>query len=66
MGWIPQTPGGVHGVHLESRWNPGGIQVEIDNNLAGLPAKEIPHGLQVDSMSPCGFQVEVPGIYGGV
>ena len=44
----------------------GGIQVEIDKNLAGLPAKEIPPGLQVDSMSPRGFQVEWPGIYGGV
>ena len=61
--------GGFHGLHVESMesiWNPVGIQVEIDKNLAGLPAKEIPHGLQVDSMSPCGFQVEVPGIYGGV
>ena len=43
---------------MESIRNPGGIQVEIDKNLAGLPAKEIPPGLQVDSMSPCGFQVE--------
>ena len=51
---------------MESIWNPGGIQVEIDKNLAGLPAKEIPHELQVDSMSPCGFQVDVPGIYWGV
>ena len=34
---------------MDSIWNPGGIQVEIDKNMAGLPAKEIPHGLQVDS-----------------
>ena len=26
-------------------WNPGGIQVEIDKNLAGLPAKDIPGGM---------------------
>ena len=26
-------------------WNPDGIQVEIDKNLAGLPAKKIPGGM---------------------
>ena len=41
---------------MESIRNPGGIQVEIEKNLAGLPAKEITPGLQV----------EWPGIYGGV
>ena len=30
---------------MESFRNPGGIQVEIDKNLAGLPAKEIPGGM---------------------
>ena len=30
---------------VESIRNPGGIQVEIDKNLAGLPAKEIPGGM---------------------
>jgi hypothetical protein len=35
--------GGVHAVHLDSMmstWTPGGIQVELDRNLAGLPAKK--------------------------
>ena len=30
-------------------WTPSGIQVEIDKNLAGLPAKEIPPGVHLDS-----------------
>ena len=41
----------------ESTWTPSGLQVDLDNNLAGLPAKENPHGLQVDSKSP-------PGVHG--
>ena len=32
--------------------------MEVDKNLAGLPAKEIPPGVKVDSMSLHGFQVE--------
>jgi hypothetical protein len=59
--------GGVHGLqmeYLESTWNPPGIQVDLDNNLAGLPAKTIPHGVHLESTIPCGFHVERPGIYG--
>ena len=36
MGWIPQTPCGVHGVHLESRWNPGGNRQKFGWVLRGL------------------------------
>jgi len=55
------------GLHMEL-WSPAGLQVDsrwtLDYNLAGLPAKENPHGLHVDSMSPCGVQWSPPGIYG--
>ena len=36
-------------------WTPGGIQVEIDKNLAGLPAKEIPPGVQMAMWIPGGM-----------
>jgi len=39
---------GIHGLHLDSmdsRWIPGGFQVELEKYLAGLPAKEIPPGI---------------------
>jgi hypothetical protein len=60
--------GGLHGLHmesLESTWNPSGIQVEADNNLAGLPAKGIPPGLHVEHMDSMDSTWIPPGIYGG-
>ena len=51
---------------MDSRWNPGGFQVELEKYLAGLPAKEIPPGLHLDSWNPGGVQWIPPGIYGGV
>ena len=38
------------GMHLESTWNASGVQVEFGKYLAGLPAKENPHGLHLESM----------------
>ena len=35
-----------------------GLQVELEKNLAGLSAKEIPGGLQVDSRWTRGVHVE--------
>ena len=47
-----------------STWSPPGFQVEINNYLAGLPAKEI-NGLHVDYVdSMCSMWIP-PGIYGG-
>jgi len=58
--WIPP------GFHLDSTWIPPGFHLELDNNLAGLPAKEIPHGLPGGIHFPCGICGVRPGIYGGV
>jgi hypothetical protein len=60
---------------VESRWSPQkceiscvkwvewagllGLQVDLDNILAGLPAKQNPHGLQLESMGE--GKVLVPG-----
>ena len=59
--------GGLHGLQAESlefTWIPSGCQVEVDNNLAGLPAKKN----HMDSMwtmwiswIPCGFHLESMG-----
>jgi hypothetical protein len=38
-------------VHLDFTWIPTGFQVEFDDNLAGLPAKEIPPRIQVESIT---------------
>jgi hypothetical protein len=65
---IPAKLGGIHGVqtvYLESIWSPGGLQVDFGKYLAGPPAKGNPHGLQVDSTSPCGVQWSPGGFYGG-
>ena len=55
------VPGGFHGLqveYLEFIWNPPGIYVDFDKNLAGLPAKYIPHGIHMESTWNCGFHVE--------
>jgi hypothetical protein len=52
--------GGLLGLHvecLESTRKPSGLQVDLEKKLAGLPAKENPHGLQLESISP-------PGVHG--
>ena len=54
MGWTPWTPYGK-----------SGIQVEADNNLAGLPAKEIPPGLHVEHVDSMDSIWIPSGIYGG-
>jgi hypothetical protein len=43
-----------HMVHLDFTWIPLGFHVELDNNLAGLPAKKF----HLESMFPCEFHVE--------
>jgi hypothetical protein len=41
-------------VHLDFTWIPCGFHVELDNNLAGLPAKKF----HLESMFPCEFHVD--------
>jgi hypothetical protein len=43
-----------HMVHLDFTWIPPGFHVELDNNLAGLPAKKF----HLESMFPCEFHVD--------
>jgi hypothetical protein len=47
---IPRVPYGPSGFHLDFTRIPPGFHVKLNNNLAGLPAKEIPPGFQVESM----------------
>ena len=61
--------GGLHGLHVEGldfTRNPSGIHVETGNNLAGLPAKEIPCGVHVEHVESMDSRWIPPGIYGGV